>query len=313
MRTHTNLKKIPNYMWQQKGLAVALLVIITVATNESLLWPGGFGIQGKESKVETIERDPKGNITKQIEVTQTTPDRTLWDWLSLLGVPISLTLLGTWLQSSQRQQAEYRDKIRREQAESKANEEALQAYIDRISTFLLDKNLLTMAEQKKGTASFGNKLKPSDSKVLDSAVDVVRAQTLSLLRRFGNDGIRKGSTIRFLVETDVLKKLDISLDRADLSHADLSGVNLAKVSLKGTNLSYANLSYANLNDTEMQGSNLQAADLTYSKLEGCNLLETNLKGTNFREATHSVTTTIEMTRKMRLFPESVETEEQLQS
>ncbi|MEM6591465.1 MAG: hypothetical protein AAF651_06380, partial [Cyanobacteria bacterium P01_C01_bin.73] len=33
----------------------------------------------------------------------TVPGKTLWDWLSLLGAPVSIAILGFWLQSLQKQ------------------------------------------------------------------------------------------------------------------------------------------------------------------------------------------------------------------
>ena len=61
------------------------------------LWPGGIGIGKDESvtttTVETIEKDKQGKTVKKVTTTAYNDGKTLWDWLSLLGVPLSLAIL----------------------------------------------------------------------------------------------------------------------------------------------------------------------------------------------------------------------------
>src|SRR5215211_6767189 len=86
-------------------------------------------------------------------------DKTLWEWLQLLGalaIPVVLAAAGLWFtaQQDQRQQqieadrAQQAQKIEtdraeaeRELAEQRAQDEALQAYLDQMSNLLLQKNL----------------------------------------------------------------------------------------------------------------------------------------------------------------------------
>ena len=72
-----------------------------------ILWPGGIGI-GKDSPVstKTIEKDAQGKTVKTIETIKYDDGKTLWDWGSLLGVPLSLAILGYFLQQQQQKRAE---------------------------------------------------------------------------------------------------------------------------------------------------------------------------------------------------------------
>ncbi|MEM6423773.1 MAG: hypothetical protein AAGF66_08790 [Cyanobacteria bacterium P01_H01_bin.119] len=82
---------------------IAALVIIAVffTAGHSFLWPGGFGFQPRDTITEVREIEENG---EQVRTTKTTvPGKTLWDWLSLLGAPVSIAILGFWLQSLQKQ------------------------------------------------------------------------------------------------------------------------------------------------------------------------------------------------------------------
>jgi len=141
------------------GTAVLATLISVVRIDQGKLkWADWTGI-GADSTINT-ERDNKGNIIKTVEIPQS--GKTLWDWLSLLGVPISLTAFGVWLQKLQQEQAakearlekvqtEHRTNLEKEIAEGNQREEALQAYFDRLSTLLIDKNLIAVADKVKKT------------------------------------------------------------------------------------------------------------------------------------------------------------------
>ena len=126
-----------------------LLTAGIVAVTQPYLWSGGFGFSQDFEIARTIEKDGRGNVVKQTETTKTIASKTFWDWLNLLGVPLSLALLGAWLQTTQQKQAKESEKVQQKQVEANMKEEVLQSYFDRISVLLIDKNLLGMAEQGK--------------------------------------------------------------------------------------------------------------------------------------------------------------------
>lgn len=283
-------------------LATVVVVVGAVYLAKPLLWSGGLGI-GKDQAVttESVEKDAKGKVVKSIKTTKYDDGKTLWDWLSLLGVPLSLAILGFWLQQSQQKRAERvakeqreRDeklaKEQREIAAAETKEEILQVYFDRLAVLLVDKNLLAIAAkvyasetQKRGVLP---KIEPTleERELLDSAVDVIRARTLSILRRFENDPERKTSVIRFLIEADIISKLKLSLREANLYNADLHDANLHDADLRDADLRDADLRDANLIEADLSGANLERAKLTNAHLLNADLSEANLCSARIREA-----------------------------
>ncbi|PSN17046.1 hypothetical protein C7271_19780 [filamentous cyanobacterium CCP5] len=240
-----------NGQWLAIGLAVPVLVIAFRLGN----WADWTGFKGK----------------------------TLWEWFDLLVVPVSLAILGYFLQRQQQKQAAEAAREQRETAANEEKEEILQVYFDRLSTLLVDKNLLAIAAKvhpEKGEPTATHE----EQELFDAAVDVIRARTLSILRRFEGDASRKTSVVRFLLEAEVISKTKLSLRLADLSGADLSLANLGGAHLSGANLSNANLSFANLSGARLIGTNLSSAELIDTDLSNANLNLANLSGAYFSGA-----------------------------
>jgi hypothetical protein len=114
-------------------------------------------------------------------------DITLWDWLKLLVVPAVIAGGSIWFN---RQQRERELEIAREQrereleiADRRGQEEALQAYLDQMSTLLLEKDLR-------------NTEAGSEVRML------ARARTLTVLVRL--DGYRIEYVVRFLYEAGLI-------------------------------------------------------------------------------------------------------------
>ncbi len=108
-------------------------------------------------------------------------------------------------------------------------EEALQSYLDRVSDLLVNNK--------------ANSLEPNDS-LLELIKDIVRTRTLTILRSFDNDGERKASVIRFLVDAELIRNweyIELDLSSASLKGAKLSGTQLSRALLSKADLSYADL------------------------------------------------------------------------
>jgi hypothetical protein len=231
------------------------------------------------------------------------PEKTLWDWLQLLIIPIVLAVGGYWLNQIQKSREE-------KTTEDNQRENALQTYLDRMSELLLHEEL-------------------SDSLKADGLLEVgkiARTRTKVALTRL--DGKRKGSVLKFLYESYLIKRgqriVDISraeldgaylrqfnlseanLSGANLSRADLSGANLRGADLccstssegkrptkltgailKGANLSKADMSNADLSGADLQGADLSAADLNGANLQGANLSDADLSGANLQGANYN--------------------------
>jgi uncharacterized protein YjbI with pentapeptide repeats len=190
--------------------------------------------------------------------------RTFWDWLQLLIVPAVLAAGGVWFNLQQRE---------REQqiANDRAQDEALQAYLDQMSQLLTDEKRPLRRTQQG-----------------DNLNVIARARTLTVLQKLGP--ARKRSTLHFLYESGLVgKQLVVSLADADLSGADLSGTILSGANLSSANLSEANLvgadlSEANVRAANLSGTYLSGADLNGADLSGVNLAETYLGHANLSDA-----------------------------
>jgi uncharacterized protein YjbI with pentapeptide repeats len=223
-------------------------------------------------------------------------NKTVWDWLQLLIVPIVLAVASFWftLQQDIRQQAT---------EEQRAQDAALQAYLDKIGEFML-RNDDPLGESKEG----------------DEVNTLARSRTLTVLSRL--EGDQKARVVQFLYEarligterpvldlrgaalSDVLlKNADLSgadlsdvalrnanLRNADLGGATLSGADLTNATLSGANLLNADLLNADLSraslldDADLRGANLSGAVLRYTWLDGANLSGANLSGANLSDA-----------------------------
>ena len=203
----------------------------------------------------------------------------LWNWLDLLIVPAVLAIGGYLFTRTE-------NRATQGAAERRAQDEALQAYLDQMSGMLIP-----------------NKDQPSLYKARpgDSLSSVARARTLTVLPRL--EGVRKARVVQFLYESGLIAKtrpiLALSgayLAGADLREANLVGADLSKANLAGADLSgayyldgailggadlrEANLSWANLTGADLSGAYLHGADLDMTTLTEANLRGAKLRGTN---------------------------------
>jgi hypothetical protein len=168
--------------------------------------------------------------------------KTLWDWLELLMVPLALAVVGLWftVQQDARQQTV---------ENQRAQDTALQAYLDQMSQLILHRHLL-------------------ESEARDPVYILAQARTSTVILRL--DAEHNASVIRFLSDSGLTKssKASVSLLRGiALSGADLSGADLSEADLHGADLSEADLSEADLSDTDLREANLEDADLSNADLE----------------------------------------------
>jgi uncharacterized protein YjbI with pentapeptide repeats len=255
-------------LWLSCILLALLLVMMLIRSGYTHPWTG-FG---------------RSKVSGEVQ-----PDKTLWDWLQLLIVPIVLALIGYLFSLSQNQATE-------RATQERGRDEALQAYLDKMAELLIDGNIHEKADQ------------------YDSTRITARARTLAVLRRL--DGKRKRTVLLFLREARLINRYDfldpekwgdvryyahyVGLEDADLSEADLDGARLIStsgtepISLKGAYLKGAKLSRANLRGSELRNANLSGADLSGADLEptsltpvdlsDADLSRVNLRGAKLRNA-----------------------------
>jgi Pentapeptide repeats (8 copies)/Pentapeptide repeats (9 copies) len=279
-----------------KGLILATGVIGVIIIFSALYRVEWSGFGTSENKSETIEEviNPKnGKLVKLKKITTNFDSgKKLWDWLGL-GVTLAIPIVLYKFQSDEQERSDARiiadnlqnqvqiladnkrnqDRIdaeklianqRAENEKQRANnhlhEEALQAYIDRVSSLLLDYDLKTL---------------PENNPLRIQALNVVRARTLSILRRLKRDRIRQKSVIWFLIEIGLISELKLSFSDADFAYADLTGADLRNVCFR-----YAKFNRAILYDVNFDGADLRNADFRYAKFSR----KTNLSGAKLSEA-----------------------------
>ena len=229
---------------------------------------------------------------------------TVRNWLELLVVPLVLLGIGLLFQIQQNGVEKRRLEAEQHIEEQRAQDEALQTYLEQMGQMLLDKDR-PLRQSKEG----------------DEVQLLARARTVTILRRL--DSARNRDILQFLREARLVpsNKYEIQehivrLDNSNLSKADLRGANLDSFDLHGTDLSgadlrdarlpwsylpYAKLNGANLRgaylrgdpdqsgDADLSDANLSEADLSYdnlssANLQGANLTDAVLRGTNLSNA-----------------------------
>jgi hypothetical protein len=163
-------------------------------------------------------------------------------------VPLALVVIGFvfTMQQDARQNdiEERRARAERELTRQRAQDEALQAYLDQMGNLLLEKNL---RESDEG----------SEVRTLARALTL----TLTVLGRLDPD--RKTTVMQFLMEAELVQRVDERDPIVALMDADLSGADLILADPTGANLHLADLSEAALNRANLN----DARGVTNGELE----------------------------------------------
>jgi uncharacterized protein YjbI with pentapeptide repeats len=234
--------------------------------NGAWVWADWTGLSLKPSVAivtETIKKEGEITTIKRITTQIPIPGAIFKDWVNTLIIPFSLTIFGALFRQEQEKRAAAQAELDKEIANTNLCEEALQAYFDRLAELLLDRKLSILTKEDP---------------VQEVALNVIRARTLSILRRLGEDKERKGNVVRFLIDSELMSKLNLS--DADLRKANLKDTNLKNTDLRGANLENVDLRNADLRDANLENANLENADLRGADLENVDLRNANLKSTN---------------------------------
>lgn len=269
------------------GLFAALLVLTILARLGYRYEWTGFG----------------EDVRQKTETQDIRRAKTLWDWLQLLIIPAVLAFGGLLLTQAQ-------DERQRAAEERRAQDAALQAYIDEMGSLLVDEDL----RDAQG----------------DEARSLARARTFTILERLvpapevrraaripgkgkgtSEDAAvtvpdRRKSILQFLYESELISKENpvVSLRGANLREADLQGLSLSDADLSGADLfgvegEGVDLSGANLSGTELSAASLKKADLSDANLSGAvlgsqlcdaDLSNAGLSGADLRRAQQSCIT-----------------------
>jgi len=137
-------------------------------------------------------------------------------------------------------------------ADDQQQEAALKAYLDDMTTLLLDKKLGSQAVADKVASA--------------QAAIIARAKTLTVLSRL-SDPQRKATVVQFLYEAHLIGYLSSDTTPIQIPSAiDLRGVDLSGVILSGTYLRFIDLRGANLRGADLSDANLRCAKVTQAQL-----------------------------------------------
>jgi uncharacterized protein YjbI with pentapeptide repeats len=207
--------------------------------------------------------------------------KTLFDWLSLLGVlaiPIVAGFGVAWFTREQQlrdqQLAEQRAKAERDIAQDNQRETALQAYLDKMSELLLKEHL--------GERTADGKLNPEYEQVRK----IAQVRTITVLNQL--DAKRVSYVFAFLRDAGLMSTISndsaVSLSDASFVSVNWSQAFLFQANLSGAFLQEANLSGANLRRANLTGAKLYGADLSGAILIGADLSGVSLIGANLKDA-----------------------------
>jgi hypothetical protein len=259
----------------KRKLLIRIAVILGVIATFAKLYPfdgvGEWTGIGKDSnKSVTTEQEINPKTKEVIKITKKETEnfqsaKTLWDWLGLAGA-IAIPFALFYFEQREQRRSERREQQEKKQAEQQAKrekeiaeqqakrekeiaennfrEQVLETYIDKMSE-LIHKNELNSV--------------------------VVSTRTLLVLRKLEQDRERQGSVIRFLIDVDLINRVDFN--SVNLKGADFSQANFVHVDLKNANLSYADFIGANFVRADLSG-----ADLSYANLRGADLSGADLRG-----------------------------------
>jgi uncharacterized protein YjbI with pentapeptide repeats len=203
--------------------------------------------------------------------------KSLWEFLDLLIVPLALAIIGfgfTFIQDNRQQKIEdQRTESAIKIEEQRAQNAALQAYLDQMNDLILDRKLLKV-----------NKGVPVHERG-DPVHTLAQARTTTAITQF--DGENNQAVTRFLSDSGLLKEpallANTDLEGAQLPNAVLQNANLAGTNLTGANLTEAVLSSADFSAKEKEGedtilitADLTRADLTKAALQEAKLAECTL-------------------------------------
>jgi hypothetical protein len=206
-------------------------------------------------------------------------EKKLWDWQTLLFVPLTVALIAsliTLYQATRQQEIETsRFQAARELEEQRADDAVLQAYLDQMSLLMLEQDLYT--------AEAGSEISL-----------LARARTLTVLSQLeaspSEPETGKEQIVEFLIEAELVHRKNgedpvISLEETNLRGVDLDREDLHSVNLKNAVMHDANLEGANLEDANLEDAKLMHANLREANLYGANLENTRLDDANLEGAT----------------------------
>jgi uncharacterized protein YjbI with pentapeptide repeats len=255
--------------------------LLAIPTGVDAPWTGFGEVLTKETKTT------KGPPNKPTETTVTQEflqPKTFWDWMSLVFIPLAggltIAVVGYLFNLKQREREEAVQSLR-------AQDEALQRYLDQMSDLLVNQNLRPEPAdaESNGARNYLDRVRnllaelnllsaPEDTNPKLYVRDLAQARTVAVL--LGLDSEHKRRPLKLVHELGLITKGDQPLE---LKNVGLDGANLRELTLHTAYLQCADLRVANL-----KGADLEGTDLTLADLRGSDLSRADLRGVDLTEA-----------------------------
>ncbi len=203
----------------------------------------GFGERVKDSNIESA--------------------KTLFDWLRIVILPLSLALLGWIYKESEKAKQNLKEVEKNKKA-------AYQSFIDKIYGLIKDHNLSTNPTTDTRALAFN---------YLNNALSEL-------------DNLMKGQLVQFLYQCNLIDsdpKLRLvganfsptNMDAIILTSAEIRGAYFSDSSIKNAKLSHACFNSCDFSNTDFSGSTVDNTDFSYSKMNGVKLINMDLRSVNF--------------------------------
>ena len=195
-------------------------------------------------KSGNVDKSPKRRL-----LNRRLGGKEIWDWFSLLAVPVAVLAATIWFTGWQSYRADLQNQ-----------DGIVETYIGYMND-LINQGL-------------------SASKPGAHIRQVATEETVTTLPRLNAQ--HNKIVMQFLQNAQLIGTQDavINLDDADLSHADLAGADLSGVTMYGADLAGASLSGATLTGATLSDAILTDADLSGARLGSAILSSTSLSGAN---------------------------------
>jgi uncharacterized protein YjbI with pentapeptide repeats len=274
--------------------AALFVIVVLVVVSSGGVGQSSRGLFGHVSRTETTTThttyDEQGKVLQEEkETASTTQKPTPWDVLGLVFVPVFggliITVVSHMYNKRQREREEAVQTLR-------AQDEALQKYLDQMSDLLVNRGLRPQPEDSEPNGAqkhlgqvsnlFSNLLvnlktlgsEPEDSEFKGHVRDLANARTQAAL--LGLDSEHKRRPLKLVYELRLIERGNPVLE---LKNAGLDGANLSELTLHKAHLKCFDLRLADL-----KGADLQRSDLNLADLRGSNLKRADLKNVDLTEA-----------------------------
>jgi hypothetical protein len=132
-------ERIKQYVREHSWFLVLVTILLVAIVGPLILdrlnhFREWWGFSEYPNERKTTQFKPGGEIDSRTVIQEPRRAKTYWDWLQLLGVPAAVAITGFWFNKRQNERQQIDE-------DHRAQDAALQEYLNKMSELLIDKNL----------------------------------------------------------------------------------------------------------------------------------------------------------------------------